>query len=134
MQRFAEAIDITPQIANYVLKALMTRGIECIVAPYEADAQLAYLSKIGYVDVVITEDSDLLAFGAKRVLYKLNKQGDGEEYALEDIPLCTEVKFSGWNSNMFLTLCVLSGCDYLEQVPNVGLKTAYTQIQRFRNY
>jgi len=38
MQRFAEAIDITPQIANYVLKALMTRGIECIVAPYEADA------------------------------------------------------------------------------------------------
>jgi len=42
------------------------------VAPYEADAQLAYLSISGIADIVLTEDSDLLAFGAKRVLYKLD--------------------------------------------------------------
>ena len=42
-------------------------GVECIVAPYEADAQLAYLSREGIVDLVITEDSDLLVFGSKRV-------------------------------------------------------------------
>ena len=41
--------------------------MECIVAPYEADAQLAYLSREGIVDLVITEDSDLLVFGSKRV-------------------------------------------------------------------
>lgn len=41
--------------------------VECIVAPYEADAQLAYLSREGIVDLVITEDSDLLVFGSKRV-------------------------------------------------------------------
>jgi exonuclease-1 len=114
MQRFAEAIDVTPQMANYVLLGLRGRGVECIVAPYEADAQLAYLSKIAYVDVVITEDSDLLAFGAKRVLYKLSKDGDGEEYALEDVPLCMELNFKDWDSNMFLTWCILTGCDYLE--------------------
>jgi len=37
------------------------------VAPYEADAQLAYLQKEGLVDLVITEDSDMLVFGCKRV-------------------------------------------------------------------
>ena len=42
-------------------------GVECIVAPYEADAQLAFLEKVSIVDLVITEDSDLLAFGCKRV-------------------------------------------------------------------
>ncbi len=42
-------------------------GVECIVAPYEADAQLAYLQKEGIVDLVITEDSDLLVFGCKQV-------------------------------------------------------------------
>ena len=42
-------------------------GVECIVAPYEADAQLAFLEKASIVDLVITEDSDLLAFGCKRV-------------------------------------------------------------------
>lgn len=39
-----------------------------IVAPYEADAQLAYLVKEGLADFVITEDSDLLAFGVSQVL------------------------------------------------------------------
>ena len=37
------------------------------MAPYEADAQLAFLAKESIVDLVITEDSDLLAFGCKRV-------------------------------------------------------------------
>ena len=42
--------------------------MECIVAPYEADSQLAYLSIQGIVDLVITEDSDLLVFGCKKVI------------------------------------------------------------------
>ena len=37
------------------------------MAPYEADAQLAYLTKSGLAQAVITEDSDLLAFGCKKV-------------------------------------------------------------------
>jgi exonuclease-1 len=51
---------------------LKSRGIKFIIAPYEADAQLAYLSRNGIVDVVITEDSDLLAFGAKKIFYKFD--------------------------------------------------------------
>lgn len=47
------------------------RGVDCIVAPYEADAQLAYLTKSGLAQAVITEDSDLLAFGCKKVLYTI---------------------------------------------------------------
>ena len=38
-----------------------------IVAPYEADAQMAYLALMGEAYVVITEDSDLLAYGCPRV-------------------------------------------------------------------
>ena len=38
-------------------------GVEFLVAPFEADAQLAYMYKSGRADIVITEDSDLLAFG-----------------------------------------------------------------------
>ena len=43
------------------------RGVDCLVAPYEADAQLAFLTKSGLAQAVITEDSDLLAFGCKTV-------------------------------------------------------------------
>lgn len=37
------------------------------MAPFEADAQMAYLNIAGYADYVITEDSDLLVFGSKKV-------------------------------------------------------------------
>lgn len=42
-------------------------GVDCVIAPYEADAQLAYLNRTGYADFVITEDSDLLLFGCRQV-------------------------------------------------------------------
>ena len=46
-------------------------NILCIVAPYEADAQLAYLEMQGITDFTISEDSDLLIYGCKKVLLLL---------------------------------------------------------------
>lgn len=51
----------------FLNQAARARGVDCLVAPYEADAQLAFLTKSGLAEAVITEDSDLLAFGCKKV-------------------------------------------------------------------
>ena len=48
-------------------QALKEAGVEVIVAPYEADAQMAFLAKSRSVHAVITEDSDLLTYGCPRV-------------------------------------------------------------------
>ena len=37
-------------------------------APGEAEAELAYFNRLGLVDAVFTEDSDILVFGARYVL------------------------------------------------------------------
>lgn len=42
-------------------------GLPYVVAPYEADAQLAFLEHEGLVDGILTEDSDLLVFGCQVV-------------------------------------------------------------------
>lgn len=59
-----------------------------MVAPYEADAQLAYLATLdadqGGIAAVITEDSDLIAYG------------------------CTAVRHSLWSSFFVLDSCILS--------------------------
>jgi exonuclease-1 len=68
---FQRAVDITPRMAYNLIQVLQQEGIEYIVAPYEADAQLAYLSLHHYIDAVITEDSDLIPYGASRVLLHL---------------------------------------------------------------
>lgn len=48
------------------LQELKAQGVSFLVAPYEADAQMAYLARSGTVQLVVTEDSDLLAYGCPR--------------------------------------------------------------------
>lgn len=58
-------------VMSFLNQAARARGVDCIVAPYEADAQLAYLTKCHLAQAVITEDSDLLAFGCKKVRHSI---------------------------------------------------------------
>jgi 5'-3' exonuclease len=48
-------------------------NVEYVVAPYEADAQMAFLARNGHVDLVITEDSDLIAYGCPQVESSISK-------------------------------------------------------------
>ena len=103
-------------------------GIEFIVAPYEADAQLAYMYKTGRADVVITEDSDLIAFGVKKCFFKMDKNGQGFEIDLDQLPLVEEMNFRTFTQEMLLITCILSGCDYLDSIKGVGLKKAHRLV------
>ena len=50
------AIDITHKIALELIKQCQSENIDCIIAPYEADAQLAYLNISGIADVVLIQE------------------------------------------------------------------------------
>jgi exonuclease-1 len=64
---FQRCIECTPKMALEVIQAMHTLGVDVLVAPYEADAQLAYLNKINVAQIIITEDSDLILFGCEKV-------------------------------------------------------------------
>lgn len=68
---FQRCIDVTQKMAHEVIKALHDLGVDVIVAPYEADAQLTYLNKINVAQFVITEDSDLILFGCEKVNFAI---------------------------------------------------------------
>ena len=109
-----------------------------MVAPYEADAQLAYLERENIVDGILTEDSDLLVFGCRNVFFKL----DTVSATVIHIPradfgspsLCAE-SFSlvGWSDAQFRWMAMLSGCDYLPSIPGVGIKTAYQMLKKHKS-
>lgn len=42
-RKFIEGIEITPDMIHSIIMELRTLKVEFIVAPYEADAQLAFL-------------------------------------------------------------------------------------------
>jgi exonuclease 1 len=55
------------------MQVLKEKRVDYIVAPYEADAQMTFLSVNKVVDAVITEDSDLIPFGCSRVIAILSQ-------------------------------------------------------------
>ena len=131
------AIDINPEMV-YTLKKELERiyhkkSLQFLVAPYEADSQLAYLSKKKFIDVVITEDSDLLVFGATLIFYKMDSNFYGVEYKRENLELCEEINLRNWPNEKFIQLCILSGCDYLENPKGIGFKTAYSLMSKYDN-
>ena len=65
---FRRALSVTPKMVSRLLKELRRRKVDFMVAPYEADAQLAFLSVQGVVDLVISEDSDAIVYGCRRVV------------------------------------------------------------------
>ncbi|XP_074662226.1 uncharacterized protein LOC141914815 isoform X2 [Tubulanus polymorphus] len=119
---FTKCIDVTPEMALETMQALRDLGVDCIVAPYEADAQLAYLNKIGFIDLIITEDSDLLLFGCNKVLFKLDINGNGTLIEKERLNEVTKLTF--FTFDKFRYMCILSGCDYLASLYGVGLGKA----------
>ncbi|KAL4775245.1 hypothetical protein BDW60DRAFT_139598 [Aspergillus nidulans var. acristatus] len=132
-QELQKAVDVTPLMARQLIEELKKLDIQYVVAPYEADAQLVYLEKHGFIDGIISEDSDLLVFGAKRLLSKLDQHGELIEINRADFTACREVSFVGWTDADFRRMCILSGCDYLPNIARVGLKTAYRSIRKYKS-
>ena len=113
----------------YLLKKLK---IKIIVAPYESDAQIAYLYHQNKIDFAITEDSDLIPYGVKRIAFKMSENGYFEYLNLNknEIPhdilnnLNEEEKFILNLSHLKLVqFCVLCGCDYIKPIKGLGMKT-----------
>ena len=127
-----KAIDVTPEMARHLIEELKKAGIPYVVAPYEADAQLVYLERQGLISGILSEDSDLLVFGAKRLLTKLDPHGHCIEINRRDFCAVREVSLTGWTDTEFRHMAILSGCDYLDSITNLGLKTAYRMIRKHK--
>ncbi|KAL3317642.1 Rad2 nuclease [Cichlidogyrus casuarinus] len=131
---FERSVEVTSEMAFNVLKAVRELGVDCIVAPYEADAQLYYLCASGFADVIVTEDSDLLAFGAKQVIFKLDQNGNGTlvTWSSGIGENCCGMTPGRMTEDLFRYICILAGCDYFPGVPGIGMANACKIMRQCR--
>ena len=127
-----KAIDVTPLMARELIEELKGLDVPYVVAPYEADSQLAYLEKQGLISGVFSEDSDLLVFGVKCLLTKLDQYGECVMINRADFTACREISLVGWTDSEFRIMAMLSGCDYLPGIEKMGLKTAYRLVRKHK--
>ncbi|CAL1533210.1 unnamed protein product, partial [Lymnaea stagnalis] len=117
-------VDITPQMALELMNACRDKGVDCIVAPYEADAQLAYLNLKGIAQIIVTEDSDLLLFGCEKIIFKMDFYGNGTLIEKSHLNEVLAMQGGIYTFEKFRHMCILSGCDYLSSLPGIGLVKA----------
>ena len=115
------------------IQMLIARRIAYLVAPYEADSEMAYLCRTGIVDAVVSEDSDTICYRCPRVLTKMDVSGHCLSITLEDVFSSPEIGIQSWDCDQLELMCVLSGCDYLKSLPQIGLKTAKKYVDRGRS-
>lgn len=131
---YQKAVDISPSIAHELIQVLRQENVSYVVAPYEADAQMTFLSVCKQVDAVITEDSDLIPFGCHRIIFKMDKYGQGVEFQNSRLQQNKDISFVGFTNEMLLEMCIFSGCDYQQSLPGMGLKRAHALITKFKSY
>ena len=131
---YAQSCSVTHKIRYELMKACKLVGIAFIVAPYEADAQMARLAHTGVVDLVITEDSDILVYGCPRACFKIDFDTcQGQEIQLmKNLGENESLSFKNWTHDMFVFMCIISGCDYCKGLPGIGIKLAHKIVRVHR--
>jgi 5'-3' exonuclease len=98
-----------------------------IVAPGEAEAYASHLCLNGIVDMVLSEDTDVLVYGTPIFLTKLNAStGMVTEIAFE-----TVLKELEMTHEEFVDMCILCGSDYNDTMKGVGPETAIRLVKTF---
>ena len=69
-----------------------------------------------------------------QIIFKMDKFGQGVQFQYSMLQKNKELSFEGFNRQMLLEMCILSGCDYLQSLPGMGLKRAHASIKKFRSY
>jgi exonuclease-1 len=134
------ALKIKSRMLNTLIDILKKLSVKVIVAPYEADTQIAYLVRKNYADFAISEDSDLLALGVQNIVMKLSPEGNCmninfkkfKEAPMDNFtdPIVKEIKNMSYVN--FLELCVMSGCDYLPSIKGFGIKTGLSLFNQHK--
>lgn len=121
-QKWANAFDIIPyqawKVWNYV-KDLS--DITQLIAPFEADPQLAYLYHKNYIDAVLTADSDLIFYQVNDIVFR--QAGNVKYYHRYIYNTDTSnARINCLDPYRLFIYPMIIGNDYSRGVPNHGIK------------
>ncbi|KAJ7493957.1 PIN domain-like protein, partial [Mycena latifolia] len=115
--------DNPPWLMTRVKELLTAFGHYFYTAPGEAEAELAQLNKLGFIDAVITQDSDAIIFGALCVVRT------SEPYVKRNSQIYTSEAISSHplslDEDALLLVALLVGGDYDRGLSKCGPKIAH---------
>ncbi|KAJ7270887.1 PIN domain-like protein [Mycena rebaudengoi] len=131
VKRNTRVIKHPQWLVEHLKHLILSFGYHFHEAPGEAEAELAQLNKLGFIDAVITEDSDTLVFGGSCVIRTLGQaqpsvEDDSAVYFAESLQNTLSL-----SQGELLLFTLLSGGDYDPGIEKCGGKIAYPLAVHF---
>ena len=118
--KWSMAYEVEPVQASYIWKMVAKYPeIKQVVAPFEADPQLAYMYYNSTIDVVLTCDSDLIFYGVDTIIFRTANGAKLFERIV--IPDDDKARVNQLSLIRLLVLPFLIGNDYSKGVRGYGI-------------
>lgn len=125
-------VKVTKEHGNEAKELLKLMGVPYVDAVSEAEAQCSEMVKAGKVYGVATEDMDALTFGSN-ILLRHMTFSEARKMPVQEIHYEKVLKGLELNSDEFIDLCILMGCDYCDTIRGIGPKRAFELITKHRS-
>lgn len=130
IEKFSKrTVKVTKQHNDDCKRLLRLMGVPVVEAPSEAEAQCAALCKAGKVYAVASEDMDSLTFGAPKFLRHL-MDPSSKKIPVMEFDVAKILEELDLTMDQFIDLCILSGCDYCDNIRGIGGMTALKLIRQ----
>lgn len=130
-------VHINKEMIDDAKKLISLLGCPFIQAPSEAEAQATFLVKKGDASVVISQDSDVLLFGAPflvRNFFASNKKIDGKTILPLEFSLKETLDKNDLSLDQLIFLSMLVGTDYnVGGIRKIGPVKALDLVKQFDN-
>lgn len=127
-----QSIRLTIEYINDIKYLLDLMGVSYIHPDGEAEAYASELCRIGYLDYVVSEDMDTLAFGSPYMVRSCMDKTIKRKDIVSIISLDKILEDFNMNQEEFIDMCILCGCDYCSTIRNVGCQKSYNYIQKYK--
>jgi 5'-3' exonuclease len=108
-------------------KILKLMNVPYYQAPLEAETACSDLCIRNLVKAVISEDSDVLAYGAPIFLTNYScRDGSCDKYVYSEV-----IEAMDFTSDQFLDFCIMCGTDYNSNIPKIGSQKAYQLLKQY---
>jgi|TARA_B110000971_G_scaffold177587_2_gene183290 flap endonuclease-1 len=126
------SIRIKKEYIDDLKKLFSLMGVSYIHADGEAEAYASELCRIGYVDAVVTEDMDTLAYGCPVLIRSCIDKSIKRPDAITTFNFQKIIEDLKLTHDEFIDLCILCGCDYCPTIPKIGTVRALKNIQEHK--
>ncbi len=130
------SMSIREQIVDDSKKLLDLLGVGVIVAPEEAEAQMAQMAKQGIIDGCASQDYDTLLFGAPSLVRNVSFSPQIRAYSPrrpgppESIHLNNVLEELNYTQEQLILLGMVIGSDY-SKVPGFGPKKGFELVRKY---